>query len=1224
MSMPTSAWGRVALLALAALTVTPAATAQTKRIYFDGTGLSLQQTIADELAAGEDDLTVYLKAPASGTQTYTGPISLAASQASIKIIGGYDTEPPPLPDAIVLQGGSSSPDACFGNVLRDPSFEGGSNGAASTAWTFSTPVGTIFNPTTAYANIINTVSEGFASLTPDVIDGRRAVLVQNGLGENTIDVSFTQTFRTPAGVAQPFEFRFGAFAISTDGLQPPPTVSIELSGGANFVSAPVPVLADGNYNPAVPIVIPALPPDQVVTFTVHVRNALLSASAQTKLVLDAFCLKPQIAPPIAATLDLNRPASDESISVVLENFTIAGGSYAVQAGPGVNLVVNRCYLTGSPAGLRVNQTGNDGTVVVAHSVFANTDAGIKVDEGGVAVYQSTFRGNGTGIQVNAAAPALSAVVASLFVENDADLVVSGGNGLRTAGNMYFSDYGTGAPAEPSGTTAVGSFGARPAPSIITDLNSELFLNNAWNGKLQEDVNKVLRAGFSYFELPAAVQGLFVQVAGDTDFEGGLRDLNDLEVGADETDSPAQAPWYWQNVSLAYSDGSLPNAAGGLLPAVGKNRALDITISLVGRNANEITNVFVVPELLLSDGPADPEARVRAAALDWGGTGAKALDVTTLTVTDTITLSLRPDGLGVAGNQAIVDGRATILIELDDTLYGIGFETSNVTSDAQANSQFIIDTLPPVISMANLSAGNLITSSNDVAAAPASSTDYPAQWAPQYGAVPSSFGTIDDRYRDPQAFFNYPISATDGLDFSVELPFTDFGPENVTITTAGFDPTFGISGAAIDVLFGPDDASPLPDGAARWVGARPVTELGASTANAGATVSGNSATFAWSVNDVIYDPSLAPNGWRIQARITAKDRAGNQATSDRPLILWWLTEALAQITSAPNGPTTTPTIVWSLARNVNPQNAEACVPVMRYKLWRAVNPAVPTSDWEELTGWSDWTDRPTITGSSRLYFNSPLRVGDVLATQAPGERIGISVMGADEAGNVEGSVNSAVYNGALFNESDLLITEPLSFASWETGEAKASLDTRIQARFWQNRTDTPGSLLYSIQPESELDFGSNPRIPLPADPADPIRVEAKFDVDISNGLGFQWELYEDGRLAASGAMVTEAGSASLQFPQDLIVVPSGLTIDRLEPFLNAGCGLNFFDRLGDEGCDDGNFRRRDVTYTFVARAAADSGGTTVYDPSPATINFTVYVDLPAEDEQPVKESSRGGN
>jgi hypothetical protein len=1212
------------LLALMVLAVTPAATAQTKKIYFDGTGpLSLQQTIEAELTAGEDDLNVYLKAPASGTQTYTGPLSLAASEATIRIIGGYDTETPPLPDAIVLQGSSSTPNDCFGNVLRDPSFEGASNGAASPAWTFSQPALPVYTPTEAFANIINPVAEGFATLTPDVIDGRRAVLVQNSATQNALDATFSQVFRTPAGVPQPYELRFGAFANAVEATPPPVLVTIEFDASIPVPPLAVTVPVNATYTDVPPIIIPALPANEVVTFRVRVQVNTLTANAQTKIVLDAFCLKPQVPAPAAPAIDLARPAAGEAITVVLENFTISGGSYAVQTGAGVNLTINRCYLTGSPVGLRVNQAVAEGNVLVGHSVFANTGIGVRVDQGSAAIFQSTFRGAGTGVQVNAPAPSVSFLVASLFAENSTDVTVGGGGALRTAGNMYLSSYGTGTASDPAGTTPETGLGARPVPAAITDISSELFLNNAWNGKLQVDAGKILLAGFAFFDLPQIIQGRILAVAGDTDFEGGLRDLNELEVGADETDSPAQAPWYWQDVALAYSDATLPNTAGGLPPAVGKNRALDITITLTGRDTAEIQNVYVVPELLLADGPADPAARVRAAALDWGGTGVKALEQSSATYTDTITLSLRPEDTGVTGLQAVVDGLATILIELDDTLYGIGFETENVSGNAQANSRFIIDTIEPVIGEINLSAANLITSSNDTSVAPVSTTEYPAQWAPQYGSVPASYGTIDDRYRDPQAFFNLPISATNGLDFSVEVPFIDLPPSSpdftVNVTTAGFDPTYGNAGLAVDVLFGTDDNAAQPDGTARWLGPRAEIELGAATATAGAVLSqGNAAAaFQWSVNDVIN--VLGPNGWRIQSRIVARDRAGNQATSARPLILWWLTDARAQITSAPNGPVTAPTIVWNLARNVSPQNSEACSPIARFKLW-STSDLSPLPDWTELTGWSDWTARPAISASTRLYADSPLRLGDVLANVPVGTRIGISIMGADEAGNIEGSPNAGVYSATEFNEADLFSGEPLSFVSWETGEAPSTLDTRAQARFWHNRTDN--NRLRTIEPETEVDFGSNPRIPLPADPEDPIRVEASFEVDISNGGGFLWELYEDGRLAASGIKETPEGTGTVQIPQDLQSPSGGLTINVLANFLNAACiGLSNPDRLGDDGCADGTFRRRDVNYTFVARAYAPGSNE---DPTPATINFTVYIDQPGDDDQPVKESSRGGN
>src|SRR5690606_28876833 len=224
--------------------------------------------------------------------------------------------------------------------------------------------------------------------------------IQNSATDNTLDTTFSQIFRTPAGAAQPYELRFGAFANAAEAAPPPVLVSIEFDASVVIPPVVVSVPVDGNYNDVAPIVIPALPANEVVTLRVRVQINTLAANAQTKIVLDAFCLKPQVPAPAAPAIDLARPASDEALTVVLENFTISGGSYAVQTGAGVNLTINRCYLTGSPVGLRVNQAVAEGNVLVGHSVFANTGIGVRVVLGSAAIFQSTFRGAGTGVQVN--------------------------------------------------------------------------------------------------------------------------------------------------------------------------------------------------------------------------------------------------------------------------------------------------------------------------------------------------------------------------------------------------------------------------------------------------------------------------------------------------------------------------------------------------------------------------------------------------------------------------------------------------------------------------------------------------------------------------------------------------------------------------------------------------------------------------------------------------------
>src|SRR5690606_5299945 len=128
---------------------------------------------------------------------------------------------------------------------------------------------------------------------------------------------------------------------------------------------------------------------------------------------------------------------------------------------------------------------------------------------------------------------------------------------------------------------------------------------------------------------------------------------------------------------------------------------------------------------------------------------------------------------------------------------------------------------------------------------------------------------------------------------------------------------------------------------------------------------------------------------------------------------------------------------------------------------------------------------------------------------------------------------------------------------------------------------------------EIDFGSNTRIPLPdTEVADRFRVEAAFDISVnSDSAEIEWELYEDGvRVAALTLPPNWTGP--VRIPNDLFnLFPAAV----LAPFLNAPCGLDCAggqDRLGDEGCasdQGGNYRRRDVTYTFVARAVDAATG-----------------------------------
>jgi len=63
-----------------------------------------------------------------------------------------------------------------------------------------------------------------------------------------------------------------------------------------------------------------------------------------------------------------------------------------------------------------------------------------------------------------------------------------------------------------------------------------------------------------------------------------------------------------------------------------------------------------------------------------------------------------------------------------------------------------------------------------------------------------------------------------------------------------------------------------------------------------------------------------------------------------------------------------------------------------------------------------------------------------------------------------------------------------------------------------------------------------------------------------------------------------------------------------------------DRLGDDGesGSESPFRKRDVKYQLVCRTVIEvTPGNFVYDPTPATVEFTVTVDRALKDDQPVK-------
>lgn len=1247
-----AAWACAGLWALLAPTMAGAQINTCDHLFPDpdNPDRTLQEIID---AAAEGDIVCLRGAVnAAGTPTPNATVFYEAGldiSKSITLRGGWRQDNVDfLPNRIVLRARDANP-ACAGNLLRDASFEQHIAGNVNNAWTVAGA------PNNAgIAQVLPYTAPQIDALNPKPFpndSSNTAVFIQKNPGA-AYTVRLTQDV-TDLPEA-PLNLRFD-LAVYTASLNLPPE-AIVFSAQVDGVAAPVNVLNPIFVQQGISemnLQVAPVPQSGTVVAGAPRRLSLQIAinwPEATTLVVDNFCLQPAgVTPPVgvaAPALRLERPTADDAIAVRLENLSLlAPSGTGALVGDGVTVELNRCFVYGSAEGVKTLAGAADARVVAISSVFYQNSDAIYIQGGSATVFQCTFRDNPTAIRAEGLAAGPRDFVACLFAGNGGAVNAVGGLAaqVRMGGNAIFNSAGAPDFGTPTGVVSVGGVAA-VVNTGVTDPGDDLYLDTPWIGKLKDDADSPqLFAGFGFADLPQPVQAALNNRIIQFDFELDPRNLGQLQVGADETRPTAGAGWFWQDVRFEYADGTQPNRGlnGNLPAAIGRNRPLAITVTLIGREAEDIA-VFIVPELLLFEPAtgnpvADPAAVVLEHGIPWGAgaKGFKAVDLFEATFTDVFTATYRDTPGGVNG---LVDGLAAIvLVDDDGNIYGAGFNLDNVNPGVPGRAQFIVDTTPPVIG-APLSTGrDLVVASNDVLGAPPVYGPYPAQW-PGVADLPASFGTINDRYRDPQVFFNLQ---TEPLTFTVALPFRDDGPLTAdgsglwTVATAGFDAYTLPAADATDVLFGGVDAegalATLEDGQARWFGPRPGDTLLGALAEAALIDTGGGFEAVWTVGNVTYQ--VPANTWRLEGRFVARDRAGNEVVSARPLRLWWQTDARARITSAPSGPLSAPTVAWDLARATGPRDSQPAIPIARFRLWKERFPGAPNSPWDAVDTWSPWTDRAVIDQNS-LSGNARLR--EILRDPAlQGATMGISVVAADEAGNVQ---NPGVFDQPEFSAAELVVAlaNGAAWAQWENAEGPAPLDTRVQARFWHNRSvfDTclpinDTAVLEAIRPDlGDIDFGASTRIPLPdKERAAFFRVEARFEISVNDPNAFvEWVLYEDGIFVGSGQLIPLTREPFfVQIPQDIVQpIGAGWQPAPGVSFLNGACPGSCaptFDRLGDEGCDNdqgGQFRRRDVTYTFVARATDGVRN----DPTPATVSFTVYVDDDATDDQPIKEVSRG--
>jgi hypothetical protein len=955
-----------------------------------------------------------------------------------------------------------------------------------------------------------------------------------------------------------------------------------------------------------------------------VRNPVAS-----QFLLDSFCLS-------AGTGQLHPIIQVESgRSFLLRNVAVTGGTTGVLGIGASSITLQKCYLFGLTEGVSLTNVGG---ASIAQSSVHGCGVGIEAKDSVLTVFQSTLKNNsGYGVIAEGGRANVAAC-----------LVWSNGGGLANLTSYHNLVY----PDSYSGVT----FGGDPSEFRPPDPSIVHFLDSPWVGKLQNvgplpcpcPIYTALTLG-ALTGAEASFAGLF-----STDFESEVR-LQPMQVGADEVNASGGTLSAWTGCAVTPI---VPRELTGRAYDIGVGREFTVSIELAGTGGAAGGILYLVPEEYLSVVNADPTpatVRLLPAMLQAALTTPFDPRVGVATFSISATFIQHP----ITGVEMCVDGRARVYLEMGGQLFGIGTPGIDYLLFDPADTEFIIDTTPPAVAPNYLqsTAAILAPASNDNLIPPPSEGPYPPWWGPALGNPPDSDGTLGAA-PPPQIFYNN--APADPLDFSVEMLFWDTIPVDSTLT-AHFVQTSGFwtnlaplsSGAMADAVNVLSVGHVFPDpvtgvaapvtGVARWMpdgaglgllsgaGVSASASMLPTSASVGLPDAGVDAIVqkleaTWLVSNFTYQP-----GWHFTTRFRAMDLSGNfvETPPQQPLHFWWMVETEAILSSAPSPGVRTadPSFQWSLNRfgGQAPQDSYPCVPLAKFQVWVARDPLLPpeSNTWDSLTrlvsgeDWSPWIrenviDRNTVATKGGLLLEDLLRL-------SPGALMRLTILGADEAGNVQ-------------------INVPAEAVWRNPGELRA-LDTAIHARFWHNRTDTNVGDIARINPElGERDFGSSRRIPIaPANDCN-VRIEAGFTIqlvkpDVINPLGDYYadcQLFEDGQLVAVGIVSRNTTTGLLPeilIPQDLLNPGPVTWRDPTTPaFLRNGPNCAVTDRLGDDG-DLETRRKRDVEYVFTARTTEtyydpDTGASGVFtDPTPAMVQFTVTVPESRKDEQPIKVFSR---
>lgn len=898
-------------------------------------------------------------------------------------------------------------------------------------------------------------------------------------------------------------------------------------------------------------------------------------------------------------------------------FTITGGSTGILAMKDSDVDIRRCLIE-TISGIGVDCTDPKEVYIAGSVIKGCTSDAVRLDLGGELNMTQCTLINNTGLGVNSIAGV--ATVASCLIYDSGAGLDGTGTSLKVGGN-WVTDAGGVALPMPTGVTDA---------YAITDLLDPVvtFESDSAANPFPGDIDNL-------FSLP--LTGQPAATLSDVpvlsrDFSNVSRNSANPRPGADEN-GIAVTTAAWIECEIVQR--------GAVRNWVGEG---PLTIYLVTENQSLVNSLLWISNITRSGIALD----IAAPANRLGGFPVQtpsAVDSNYGFVDYVISRADFVAGFPNIANVDTTDYEISIQpngVPLSDT--DVLDQLEAVGSQAEVGRVFGLDTKPPTVRIVTALADQFLTTPND-----GSNIDGgPAGWGAGLllGNVGANGGVLSGATGDPQVFFDgvtsYPGPTVAPLSFGVHVIFDDLG--------SGFATTGLPSGATANLAA--DKAQLLyreyadVPGMAWWTpNTESDPELIAINNNPTLSVTYSNATgttldATWSFANAVY----GPNQWHALANIRVTDLAGNELTLDpsnrtivplRPFHLWWLPVALAEFRDGPSGGSdTNPVFTWGLARNngQEPQDPNPCPPSVQYYVLKlrtaADGPGLP---WIDISGqWSDWQNPANRTISLDSIFTGTATLRDVIlaAGGQPDRQYVMLLRGYDEAGNLQTFPDGSAIPAAF---GPLAAIPPLAWNSWtDPGVSEAAaLDTKVQSTYWYNADSD------RFVDAGERTFGAASRIPLPGLPPEvacAVRVEAGFKFtmqaadSVSTNVDVYFELYEDGRLAASGIVDPTAygpDEFSLVIPQDLFGVPA-LATALNQAFLNESPCSGTIDRLGDEGepGSESTFRKRDVKYQLICATRLEvTPMNFVFDPTPATVEFTVTVDRTLKEDQPVKRFTK---